>query len=242
VLLTGGVTIYQDTQLKQPNATEWELIRWLQTRAPDNVVVQFDFATWPLEQIVACPKGADIHFQPLSLPVRFFDSRDMKTAYYLVTTDRTAAEKMPYASQIAETYWVGRGLDMKNAVDIGFGDLVYLLNFEVLTPTAHPSDLIDVRIDYQFGANVTPDALKYAAYVHVTPGDDPGTKRVNYSDPFFAESGNTGSRRVMLNHHIRFALPPDIPAGSYDVRFGIFDVYSGQPVGNEVVLGNILVN
>ena len=178
----------------------------------------------------------------MKLPVRFFDIRDMKTPYYLVSTDPTAVAKMPYVSQIADSYWVGRGLDMKNAVDIGFGDLVYLLNYEILTPTAKPSYTINVRIDYQFGPNITPDALRYAAYVHVTPKDDPTTNRVNYTDPFFEESGNTGSRRVMLNHHLRFALPPDIPTGSYDIRFGIFDVYSGNRLGDEIMLGEVLVN
>jgi hypothetical protein len=64
---------------------------------------------------------------------------------------------------------------------------------------------------------------------------------VNISDPFFAESGNTGSRRVMLNHHLRFSLPPTIPAGVYAVRLGIFNVYTGEKVGEELILGELVV-
>ena len=242
VLLTGAITLYQDAQLKQPSASEWELIHWLQTRIPDNSVVQFDFATWSLGHIIACPMGANIDFQPQSLGVPFFDTRDLKVPYYFVSTDPKAVAKMPYVSQIADQFWVGRGLDLANPVDIGFGDLVHLLSYQILTPTANPSDVIDIRIDYQFGPNITPDVLAYAGYIHITPTDDPSKNRANYADPFFEESGNTGSRRVMLNHHLRVALPPEIPAGSYDVRFGIFNVYTGKSVGDGIVLGEILVN
>jgi hypothetical protein len=126
-------------------------------------------------------------------------------------------------------------------VDVSFGDWVHLLGYEVLTPTLAPAGLVDVRIDYQFGANITPDVLAYAAFIHITPQDDPLRNWANITDPFFAESGNTGSRRVMLNQHIRFSLPPDIPSGVYHVRFGIFDIYTGTPVREALTLGEIRV-
>ncbi len=242
VFFMGSITLYMDSQLPQPNASQWDLIYWLQTRIPDDSIVRFDFATWPLAPIVACPMGADIHFQKQFLGVPFFDTSVFQDPYYFVSTDPKAVANMPYSSQIADQFWVGRGIDLANPVDIGFGDIIHLLNFELLTPTANQFDVVNIRIDYQFGSSITPDVLAYAGYIHLTAQGDPTTNWVNYTDPFIEESGNTGSRRVILNHHIRFALSPKIPAGSYDVRFGVYNIYSGERKGDEIILGTLLIN
>ena len=240
-LCAGAVTLNQTTQLPQPTAEEWELVRWLQNRIPDDEVVQFDFTVWHLAPVVACPMGADIRFQAQSMPVEFFDVRELASPYYLISNRVDAVAKMPYISQVGEHFWIGRRLALPNVTDIGFGELVHVLGYELVTTSTTPAGTVDLRIDYQFGANITPDVLAYAAFVHVTPENDPLTNSVNISDPFFAESGNTGSRRVMLNHHIRFSLPPTIPAGVYAVRLGIFNVYTGEKVGEELILGELVV-
>lgn len=239
-LLLGAVTLYEDSQRVTPTAAEWQLVGWLQARTPDDAVVQFDSATWRLASIVACPVGANLRFTAQSEVVQFFDVRELAEPYYLVSADAATVADMPYVTQVSDQFWVGRSLALKQPVDVPFGEWVYLLSYEVLTPAARPSGLVDVRIDYQFGANITPDVLAYAAYVHLTPSGDPATNWVNITDPFFAESGNTGSRRVMLNHHIRFSLPPDIPPGTYDVRYGIYNQSTGERLG-EVVLGGVTV-
>jgi hypothetical protein len=148
---------------------------------------------------------------------------------------------MPHVTPIADRYWIGRSLKLTRPVDIDFGGLVYLLSYEIMTPTVTPSGILDIRVDYQFGANITPDVLAYAAFVQVTPADDPATNWANVTDAFFEESGNTGARRVMLNHHIRFSLPPEIPPGAYDVTYGIFNLYSGERLGDSLLLGTITV-
>jgi hypothetical protein len=241
ILIVGGITLYQDSQLKNPNSDEWQLIHWLQSRVPDDSVVRFDSATWPLASIVACPVGANIHFTAQSMVVQFFDVRNLPNPYYFVSAEPESVAEMPYVNTVADQYWIGRDLALNQPVDVNFGDLVHLLSYEVLTPTVDPSGVIDIRIDYQFGSNITPDVLSYAAFVHVTPFDDPGAKWANFTDPFFEESGNTGSRRVMLNHHIRFSLPSTIPRGRYAVRYGIFNLYTGELAGDTLVLGEIQV-
>ncbi len=241
VVIVGGMTLYQDAQLVTPSADQWQLIHWLQARIPDDSVVQFDSATWRLASIVACPAGANLRFTAQSAPVPYFDKRDLATPYYSVSAQPDTVADMAYVTSIGDDYRVGRSLKLSHPVDVNFGDLVYLLGYDIITPTVSPSGMVDLRIDYQFGAHITPDVLAYAAFVHITPANDPATNWANYSDPFFAESGNTGSRRVMLDHHIRFTLPSTIPDGTYDLRYGIFNQSTGATVGDPVLLGTITV-
>jgi hypothetical protein len=245
ILIAGGVTIYQDSPFVTPDADEWELIHWLQQRTPDGATVRFDSATWPFARIMACPVGANIAFTPQSSPVPFFDYRDLGEPYYSVTTQLDEVAALPYVTRIADRFLIGRSLKVTNPVDISFGDLVYILSYEIKTPVVKPQQLVDIRVDYQFGPHVTPDALAYVAFLHITAVGDPEMKWVDTSEPFIEESGHTGSRNVLLNHHFRVWLPLEIPPGSYDVVFGSFNVYTGERLhwsgGDHLILGQIQV-
>jgi hypothetical protein len=242
VMATGGVTLAQNAAHFVPNDREWVLIRWLQNRIPDDTVIQFDDNIWNIHPIVACPIGANIRFQAQSMIVPFFDVREMQEPYFIVTTDEIVVADSPYRNIVEERYWIGRELAFSNPVDIAYANIFYLLNYELVTPQLSAGAIADVRIDYQFGADITPDVLAYAGFIHVTPANAPeGRQWVNISVPFFEESGNTGARRLMLNQHIRFALPESIPVGSYDVRFGLFNFQTGQAIGNVVIIGQIRV-
>jgi len=244
-VVMSAFTLAADRQWITPDDAEWTLIRWLQTRIPDDAVIQLDGELYALSWIVTCPAGAKVDYQLQAQPVPFFEARALETPYYQVSLDAEAVAQMPYTTKIAERYYVGRSLELPHPIDIAFGDLIYVLSTDIRTPTVPQAGTLDIRIDYQFGANITPDSLAYAAFIHLTEPNAPDKKWAEYTDPFVEESGNTGSRRVMLNHHARMALPPDIPPGSYDVLYGIYNVYTGERLpsseGDILKLGTIQV-
>lgn len=245
ILLTASLTLVTELQRHTPSPAEWELIRWLHNRLPDDAIVRFDSDTWPLVDAVACPAGVDRRFQAQSMPVRFFDVRSLPEPDYVVTTQPDGVAGLPYTTSIAGQFSIGRSLNLANPVDIGFGDLISILSYQLITPEVRAGELVDIRLDYQFGPQITPDALAYAAFLHITEPNNPGEKWVNIADAFVEESGNTGSRRIILNHRIRVPLPIDIPAGTYDVLYGINQVYTGERLlwfgGDLLTLGQVRV-
>lgn len=244
-LVAGGMGVWNTRAYVVPSDEQWTLIHWLQARLPDEAVVTFDSATWLLHPLVSCPAEVDlsIRAQPQALPV--FEVRELLDSDYVVTANAERIADMPYVYTIAERFYVGRSLAVPNPTDVGFGDLVYILSSELVTPSVTPESLLDIRLDYQFGAALTVDALRYAAFVHVTEPGDPGTKLVDYSVPLFEESGNFGARSIVLNDHIRVPIPASAPAGTYDVLFGFFDVYTGERLGwsngDSLLIGQVTV-
>ena len=245
VVLIGVIGLWNTRAYIVPSDQQWTLIRWLQDRLPADTVVSFDSETWLLHPLVACPAHIDLHFQPQSEVVPYFEVRQLLDADYVVTANADRVADMPYVYTIAERFYVGRNLDIPNPTDVGFGDLVYILSSELGTPTVSPESLLDIRLDYQFGAALTVDALRYVAFVHVTEPDDPATKLVDYSVPLFEESGNFGARNIVLNAHIRVPIPMSARAGTYDILIGFFDVYTGERLmwsnGDSLLIGQVLV-
>jgi hypothetical protein len=246
VLIAGAVTLFNLLRLPSPMPVEWELVGWLQERIPDNSLVRFDRATWHLAPVVSCPLGAHIVIdsQPIpaslpSLPGR----RDMLPADYIVTTNPEVISGSSFVHDLGNGYYIGREIELPNPVDIRFGDLIYVIGYELITPQAKPGELVDVRLDFQFTSMVTVDALAYSAFFHVIVPGQPAEKVAEFSLPFIQEFQVAGPRQLVLNDHYRFPLPTDTPPGTYEIIFGIFDVYSGERLrwvnGDTLSLGQL---
>jgi hypothetical protein len=240
VLTAGGISLVNVASLPAPTAREWELIRWLQQRIPDNSVVSLDSDSWDAAWVATCPMGNHVQFTPLRL-----DSRDQLPPDYIVTTNRENLEASSYVHDLANGYYVGRQMSLPNPVDIRFGDLLTVLSYEVITPQVAPGGATHVRLDYQLGDTVTVDALRYSAFIHVVPPGQPGDKVVNLNIPLVEEFGFFARRLVLTHQHYRFGLPATTEPGTYDILFGIYDVYSGErlamPAGDTLTIGQIEV-
>ncbi len=246
VLITGAVSLFSLLRLSSPTPVEWQLVEWLQARIPDDSLVRFDGATWPLAPVVSCPLGAhlEINSQPIppslpSLPGR----RDMLPADYIVATRLEEVGNSSFIHDLGNGYYVGRELELPNPVDIRFGDLIHIIGYELITPQARPGELIDVRLDFQLTPMVTVEALAYSAFIHVVVPGQPAEKVAEFSLPFIQEFQVAGPRQLVLNHHYRFPLPTDTPPGTYEIIFGVFNVYSGERLrwvnGDTLSLGQL---
>jgi hypothetical protein len=248
VLITGAVSLFSLLHLPSPTAVEWQLVRWLQERIPDHSLVRFDGATWHLAPIVSCPLGAhlEINSQPIpsSLPA-LPGRRDMLPADYVVTTNPETIRDSTFIHDLGNGYYVGREMDLPNPVDIRFGNLIYVIGHELMTPQVKPGELVDVRLDFQFTSMVTVDALAHSAFFHVIVPGQPAEKAAEFSLPFIQEFQVTGPRQLVLNDHYRFPVPTNTPPGTYEIIFGIFNVYSGERLrwvnGDTLSLGQLEV-
>jgi hypothetical protein len=241
IVLAGGIGWLHTAQLPQPTAQERELVNWLQSRIPDGVRVQFDAATWHLSSVAACPLGAHVAFDPLPVSPNMTVRPDFR-----VTVDPALVADASFVHDLGNGYYVGREIEFPDPIDIPFGDLLHLLNIELLTPEAAPGDTLNVRLDYQLSPTVTVDALRFAAFVHVTLPDQPGDKVATIDIPFLGETSVFGARVYVTNVHFRIPLPPDTASGTYDVLFGIYDTSSGErlltPAGDSLRIGQVGVS
>jgi hypothetical protein len=246
VLIAGLVSLFNLLHLSAPTRVEWELVGWLQERLPDNALVRFDGATWHLAPVVSCPLGAhvEVNTQPTppslpSLPGR----RDMLPADYIVTTNAEVIHDSRFVYDLGNGYYIGREMDVPNPVDIRFGDLIYVIGYDLMTPQVKPGELVDVRLDFQLTSLVTEDALAQSAFFHVIVPGQPAQKVAEFSLPFIQEIQAIGPRQLVLNDHYRFPLSTDTPPGTYEIIFGIFDVYSGERLrwvnGDTLSLGQL---
>jgi hypothetical protein len=205
---------------------DWALVRWLQARIPDSARVSLDAAAWHLSPVADCPLGAHLNLtaQPIS-------PRAPALPDFIVTTRRGDLSQSAYIHDLGNGYFVGRQLQLPYPVDIGFGELLYVASYQVVTPQVTPGATVHVRLDYQLMNGVTADALRYAAFIHATQPGQPAEKVAEFNLPFIEEMAVFGPRRFVTNQHYRFNLPPQTQPGVYDLLFGIYDVYSGQRLG-----------
>jgi hypothetical protein len=249
VLMAGVVSLVNVSGLPSPTSTEWELVTWLQHRIPDQSVVRFDAETWHLSPTVSCPLGAHLMViaQPIppvipSLP----GTRDVLPADFLVTTDPAEVAASSYIHDLGNGFYIGREFSLPNSVDIRFGDLLYVLSYQLVTPSINAGDLVDVRLDFQLTSEVTVEALAYSAFFHVTIPGQAGDKVAEYNVPLVQEFQSLIPRQLLLNIHFRFPVPAATPSGTYDVIFGIYNVYTGERLrwlnGDSLFLGQLDVH
>jgi type IV secretory pathway TrbD component len=247
-VISGLLSLYSAARLPAPTTAEWQLIGWLQERIPDGATVRYDSATWPLAPVVSCPLGAHLTItaQPTppllpSLP----GDREALPADYIVTTRREDVSHSSYVHDLGNGFYVGRELALPNPVDIRFGDLLYVIGHQLITPDVRPGDLVDVRLDYQATGSVTEDALAHSAFIHVIVPGQPAEKIMEYTVPLVQEFHVFGPRQLVLNDHYRFTLPDDTPPGTYEVIFGIFNANTGERLrwlnGDTLSLGPLQV-
>lgn len=244
VLISGGMTFLQSRQLPTPTAEEWTLVRWLQDRVPDGSRVRFDAATWFLAPVVACPVEANIQFEVQPPPAWFAFlpgfREEPPAPTFIVATDSQTLDETSYTYTFDGPFYVARLIDLPNPVDIGFGDQFFLLSYTVQNDL-----MVDVRLDLQYSDAVSVDTLAYGLFVHITLPGQPDQKIANFGAAFVEEGGNLGPRRLLLNRHFRYNLPPDTPSGRYDVVVGFFNYYTGERLswygGDALVIGQIEV-
>ncbi len=241
LVLGGSISVLSTAHLPSPDNREWALIHWLQDRLPDDAVVRFDASTWYLAPIVSCPKAVNRRFIPqqerVEMPFLAGPRPEQLAANFVVSSQEQKPGETFYVYHV-EDFYVGRMTPLPNATDIQFGDVLHILGYQLATPKARPGDLIDVRLDYQFSPSVNVDTLRYAAFIQVFGPNSLTNRIINYNVPFVAESGNFGPRRLVLNQHFRLPLPADAAPGTYEVVFGLYNMYTGERLNSE--RGNIL--
>ncbi len=246
IAASGTISLLSVLSLPRPDAREWQLIDWLQQRIPDGTLVRFDPTTWHLASIVACPVGAHIQFtaqpEPPSIPSLPGD-REYRSPDYIVTTNADQVGSSPYVYDVGNGYYVGQAFVLPNPTDLQFGNLLHILSYELSARQYAPGDRVNVRLDYQFAAEVSTDTLNDAIFFHVTLPGQPGEKRVDYNVPLIERTDTLVPRKLILNEHYRIPLPESIPAGHYDVLFGIYNVYTGERLawseGDSLLIGQI---
>ncbi len=240
IIAAGGLSVWETAQLPTLSPTQTTLVAWLQARIPDGTRVAFDSATWKAAAVAVCPMGANAAFVP-----QRWNSRDQLPPDYIVTASRANLEKSAFVYDLGNGIFVGRQLALPQPVDVPFGDLLHVISAQLVTAQSPPGGLVHVRLDYQLGPAVTADALRYAAFIHVTPPGQPGEKVVDFNLPLVQELPVFGPRQIVTNQHYRFPLPADVRPGLYEVLFGIYDVYTGArlttPTGDTLTLGQLNV-
>jgi hypothetical protein len=242
IVLSIFTTVWNIYHLPRPIAREWELVHWLQERLPDDVIVQFDPATWHLNPVVACLVQAKLRVTPIGNRISMVlppQSYRPLTPDYIVTVDEQIANEAPFVYSLDSGFYVGRALQLPMPVDVNFGDLFYLLSYQLVTPTVPPGGLVDVRLDLQFSPDVNADILNYGVFVHITLPGRPGDKVVNYNVSLVASPEDFAPRRLRLNQHHYVVLPTTLPSGKYDVIVGFFKPATGEILGTPMMIGQI---
>jgi hypothetical protein len=248
ILVSGAFTVFSLVRISQPTAAEWELVNYLQAHIPDGSLVRFDGATWPLVDAVQCPAQQDVRFtaQPQEIPRAYLPGVHLHPAEpdYIVMNQSGETIEAPFTQQIGP-YTVARMLPLPHSTDILFGDLVRLVGYDVLTPHAPRGQLVELRIDLQFAPQLNERILAYSAFVHITKPNSPGDKIINIDAAFINMLDVVGSRRLVVGRRLYAIVPPETPAGLYDVLFGVYNVYDGQRAGSvqgdAILIGQIEV-
>jgi hypothetical protein len=249
ILIGGGISLIEVFQLPVPTPQTQELIAYLRDRVPDEAIVRFDGATAPLAAVITCPMGdtrrVSVQTERVAMPFLGGSRPEYPPPDYVV---RQAAELdgKPYSARIAGMYTVRRMVNVPNPVEVSFGGVFALIGSQIVTESVVAGGVADVRLDFQFGPAVTVEALRYALFIHVTRVGQPGEKVVDYSvGAFMGEMSSFAPRAYALNQRYRFAVPPDVPPGQYDVLIGAFDGYTGgrlsTPLGDFVRIGTLTV-
>jgi hypothetical protein len=249
ILIGGGISLIEVLQLPVPTPQAQELIAYLRDRVPDEAIVRFDGATAPLAAVIACPMGdtrrISVQTERVAMPFLGGSRPEYPPPDYVV---RQAAESdgKPYNARIAGMYTVRRMVNVPNPVEVSFGGVFALIGSQIVTESVAAGGVADVRLDFQFGPAVTVEALRYALFIHVTQVGLPGEKVVDYSvGAFMGEMSSFAPRAYALNQRYRFAVPPDVPPGQYDVLVGAFDGYTGgrlnTPFGDFIRIGTLTV-
>jgi hypothetical protein len=247
ILVAGGLSFQGTQNLPTPTANEWKLIAWLQERVPDGAVVRFDQHTWPLAPVVACPERAKLRFtaqpEPVEMPYLPGVRASLPPPDFIVTRGPQVQDEGTYVFRFDGNLYVKRATPLPAPSDIRFGNLFYVVSYQLRTPTVAPSELADIRLDYQFGSSVTTDALRYAVFIHIVSERDPGNRIVNYNVPLAEEISNFGPRRYAFNQHYRISIPANAEPGTYHVVFGIFNIYTGERLswsqGDSLLIGKL---
>jgi len=249
VLLIAGYSVLQMASLPRPTAPEWELVNALQAHIPDGAIVRLDEAAWHLHPVIACPRANPIQFeaqpQPLFRPYLPGVRREPQTPDYIVTVDQANldSEDPDYEFSVGD-YLIGRMVEIPNASDVLFGNYLRVMGYEVLTPELRPLEMLDVRLDFQFSADLDEEISIHSMFIHMIPPGQPGDQIINRSVSISEEmTGLIMPRGYALNQHIRAPIPPDTEPGTYDIIFGIFNAFTGERAesaqGNALLLGQV---
>jgi hypothetical protein len=249
IILFGGLSWLNAASLPEPTSNEWHLVSWLHERIPNGSVVRFDSATYHLAPVAMCPMGAHVELTPQPLPVSVPARQgihDVLEADYIVTSFAEDVREASFVHNLEGGFYVGRQADLPHPVDVRFGDLLYVLSYQLVSSVVAPGETVHVRLDYQPTSIVTSEALTYSAFIHITLPGQPGEKIVDYSVPFIEEIGTFAPRQWITNDHHRFSLPADTAPGAYDVIFGIFNHFTGERLrwleGDSLLLGQLEVS
>lgn len=226
-------------QLPRLNEEDWAIVRALQDSIADDSVVAFDRALAPLAPVVACPMGANIRMTWHTLG-DFLPNDATSTAPNDTVQRAPVTNPALHAQAIASDVTLIRHISVPNALVLPFGEQVRLLGFELQPTTASAGNLLDLRLDWQFTSNLNEQASVYAGFIHVTLPNQPAEKVFEHTYPFIGEMSNVRPRAYQLNQHVRLIVP-DLPAGAYDVIFGVYDTIERRELGRVFITTLIIL-
>jgi hypothetical protein len=227
--------------LPRPTETEWRVIQQVQNQIHNGALLELDRNTWHLTDAILCPMSADLQIQVRGendvLSVRPYD-------YRLSTQDPLnplPSDPILHRTDLGDGYLLFRRLDLPNPTTFAFGNQLYLLGYQIMTPQVLPEQVVDIRLDLQMSNQVNENITVLTAFVHITQVGSPGDKVFEMSLPLTEVLGDVTRREQNLNRHIRFSLPLRVPSGHYDVIFGVYNSVEGREEGR-ITLGQLSVS
>jgi hypothetical protein len=130
----------------------------------------------------------------------------------------------------------------RQTTNITFGERIQLLGYDLDAATARPGGAVSLRLYWQATSTISED---YTIFVHLVGGDGKPLAQCDAPPREGTYPTSIWDAGEVVTHDCRLELPPDIPAGDYSLRAGLYTWPSLQRLptaaGDSANLGPITV-
>jgi hypothetical protein len=158
---------------------------------------------------------------PGDYPPMPFDLDEM----LLLKTFPNSADSSEWRGEARYIYHLQR---YQNEADVQFANIVRLRGYDLSASTVLPGDEIAIRIYWQASE---PPAADYQQYIHLSSMDVHDALAQTDGPPSLPTrmtSSWTDPEETIVGAEYRLTIPDDLPAGTYRLLVGLYDLNTGQ--------------